>query len=1087
MAEALVQVVLENLSSLIQDEFGLITGVGDEMKKLSSTLTTIQSVLEDAEMKQPESRVIQNWLIKLSDLTYEIDDILDECATQFSISKHRHSTLNRYSLKTILFRRKIGTRMKQVTQELDAVAAERSKFHLREMSVDKPVEFAATRETGSILNVSRVVYGREEDAKKIVGILVNQVNGNQEVSVLPIVGVGGLGKTTLAQLVFKDQRVVDHFDKRIWVCVTGNFDRKRLLKAMIESVEEDEPEKNTRNTDLVAMETLQSRLLKLLNNKKYLIVLDDVWNEDQGEWDKLKNVVACGSTGSSIIVTTRLQKIADMMITRSVVSAHDLKGLSEEQCWMLMREQAFGEMEDEYPNLEAIGKQIANKCAGVPLAAKTLGGVLRFMRTEKEWNYVKESEIWELPQTETSILPALKLSYHHLTFELRRCFAYCAIFPKDSKISKKELIFMWMAHGYISSKRVLEMEDVGNQICDELVRRSLLQYVIHPDTNEPTLVMHDLIHDLAQSIMESKVLGTQAQSTIRQVNLREKSVAFPKSNQPEMDISFILKNFSRLRVFDASMTTIQSLPSTIRELKHVRHLNLSGTKIRTLPESLCGLWNLQVLNLDDCQELETLPKKLRYLINLRHLFLVKCYSLRETPSRIGELKRLKSLGQFIVGHRKGYHLEELQHLDIGGRITIRHLERVGNPMDAKKANLAQKKNLVHLKLFWKTDRIASKSSGEEARYENVLEGLEPHPNLEILEIRGFRGSHFPAWMSNSTVDKVVKIDISFCQNCLRLPQLGKLPHLKSLRLEDLAAVKYISEENQPPHNGLISLVQFPSLETLELSCLPKLKGLLREEQVTGPAEALPNLQRLTIDKCSSFKLPPLKKLERLDCSSSTLASLSKTVLETLTHLCVDFEENTTTCNIPIEKFANLGNLKELRVSKARDSSLLPEQGMRSLKCLSRLWISECETVTCLPEEWLPHLTALEQLVIFKCRELVEIPVGIKCVKELRLIDLAKMACLPEALQNLSSSLKMLFILGLPELSSLPEWLDKLTSLQILYIAECPKIDSFPASIRRMENLRLLSVEKCPGLEMRCLKGKGEDWDKIQHIPRLDIG
>ncbi|KAL7137579.1 hypothetical protein ABFS83_10G102200 [Erythranthe nasuta] len=813
---------------------------------------------------------------------------------------------------------------------------------------------------------------------------------------------------------------------------------------MIESVEEDEPEKNTRNTNL-----------------------------DQGEWDKLKNVVACGSTGSSIIVTTRLQKIADMMITRSVVSAHDLMELSEEQCWMLMREQAFRETEDEYPNLEAIGKRIANKCAGVPLAAKTLGGVLRLMRTEIEWNYVKESEIWELPQKETSILPALKLSYHHLTFELRRCFAYCAIFPKDSKISKKELIFMWMAHVYISSKRVLEMEDVGNQICDELVRRSLLQYVIHPDTNEPNLVMHDHIHDLAQSIMESKIPGTQAQSTnfssassnskIRQVNLREKSVAFPKSNQPEMDISFILKNFSHLRVLDAGMTGIQSLPSTIRELKHVRHLNSSGTKIRTLPESLCGLWNLQVLNLDDCQELETLPKKLRYLINLRHLFLVKCYSLKETPSRIGELKRLKSLGQFIVGHRKGYHLEELQHLDIGGRITIRHLERVGNSMDAKKANLAEKKNLVHLKLFWKTDR------------------LEPHPNLEILEIKGFWGSHFPAWMSNSTVDKVVKIDISFCQNCLRLPQLGKLPHLKSLRLEDLAAVKYISEENQPPQ-------QFPSLETLELSCLPNLKGLLREEQVTGPAEAFPNLQRLTIDKCSSFKLPPLKKLERLDCSSSTLASLSKTVLETLTHLCVDFEENTTTCNnIPIEKFANLGNLKELRVSKARDSSLLPEQVMRSLKCLSRLWISECETVTCLPEEWLPHLTALEQLVIFKCRELVEIPVGIKCVKELRLIDLAKMACLPEALQNLSSSLKTLFIHGLPELSSLPEWLDELTSLQILYIAECPKIDSFPASIRPMENLRLLGVEKCPELERRCSKGKGEDWEKIQHIPRLDIG
>ncbi|KAL7122659.1 hypothetical protein ACP275_01G057100 [Erythranthe tilingii] len=203
MAEAFLGIVLENLSSLIQGEIGLIMGVDEEMNNLFSTLTTIQSVLEDAEMKQLESRSIQNWLIKLSDLTYEIDDILDECATELSKLEHRNSKLNRYSVKKILFRYKIGRRMKQVTAKLDAVAAERSKFHLREMVVDKSIEFSATRETGSVLNESRFIYGREEDAEKIVDILVNQVvNDNEEISVLPIVGVGGLGKTTLAQLVY---------------------------------------------------------------------------------------------------------------------------------------------------------------------------------------------------------------------------------------------------------------------------------------------------------------------------------------------------------------------------------------------------------------------------------------------------------------------------------------------------------------------------------------------------------------------------------------------------------------------------------------------------------------------------------------------------------------------------------------------------------------------------------------------------------------------------------------------------------------------------------------------------------------------
>ncbi|KAL7137585.1 hypothetical protein ABFS83_10G102800 [Erythranthe nasuta] len=470
----------------------------------------------------------------------------------------KNSKLNRYSLKKILFRRKIGTRMKQVTEKLDAVAAERSKFHLRDMVVDKSIEFAASRDNGSILNAFRVVYGREEDAEEIVDILVNQVNDNEEITILPVIGAGGLGKTTLVRLVYNDQRVVEHFDKMIWVCVSDNFDLTTLLKAMIEFAAE------SAATDLANLDTLQHRLREFLNPKKYLLVLDDVWNENQAKWSELKNVLACGSTGSSIIVTTRLKEVADIMGT---LPAHHLSRLSDEQCWMLLKERAFGQEKEEYPNLEAIGKQIVNKCGGVPVA-KVLGGLLRFKREETEWIKVKESEIWELP--ENRILPALRLSYHHLPLALRQCFAYCAVFPRESRIEKGELIFMWMAHGYISPKGALEMEDVGNNICDELVLRSLLQYDSR-DADEKTLIMHNLVRDLAQSIMENKIPGVQVQranvgsasdhSKIREVNLGKKFIAFLKGNQSEMDMSFILNNFFRLRILDASRTRINELSS----------------------------------------------------------------------------------------------------------------------------------------------------------------------------------------------------------------------------------------------------------------------------------------------------------------------------------------------------------------------------------------------------------------------------------------------------------------------------------------------------------------------------------------------
>ncbi|KAL9171783.1 hypothetical protein ABFS82_03G002900 [Erythranthe guttata] len=1075
MAEAFLTTVLEKLSTLIYDEYVRITGVGKEMKKLSDTLTTIQAVVEDAEMKQIESKAIQNWLLKLNDLIYEIDDILDEYATKISKLKHNNSKIGLFNLKNIIFRRETGRRIQQVIEQLDAVAAERTKFHLREIAIERPVEAAAVRETGSRLNESHKVYGRGKDAEKIIDILVNCVGDSEELSILPIIGVGGLGKTTFAQLVYNDQRVVDHFDKRIWVCVSDNFDVKALLKAMIESW--------TRNaSDLANLDALQHRLWELLNNKRYLLVLDDVWNDDQEKWSQLKNVVSCGSKGSSIIVTTRLKKVADIMRT---LPSHYLTGLSKEHCWMLIQERAFGQEKEKFPNLEAIGRQIANKCAGVPLAAKALGGLLRFKRTEKQWIYVKESEIWELPHEETLILPALRLSYHHLPLALRQCFAYCATFPKDTFIRKEELIFMWMAHGYISSRGALEVEDVGNDICNELVLRSLLQHVPNRVTKKPDLIMHDLLHDLAQSIMENKIPGTHvprtanvvtsaSNSKIRQVNLRKKFVAFPTSNQPEMDMSFILSNFFRLRILDASKTGTDELFSAVGNLKHLRHLNLSHTGIRTLPDSLCSLWNLHVLNLDSCKKLEALPKKMRYLTNLRHLFLDDCKSLREMPSKTRELSCLRTLSLFIVGYNNGTRLEELQWLKLGGRLKINYLDRVKDPADAKKANLAEKENLGCLCLNWGSDDSYVPKAREEDIdiHEKVLEALEPHPNLESLVICGFGGRCFPFWMSNSTLERVVEIRISDCVNCSHLPQLGELPHLKTLTLLNVARVEYIIEEEVVQSlNPLISAQHFPSLETLYLRFLHNIKGLIKEQVMTRSTEAFPNLEHLYIEDCSSLKLPQFstcfKKLKRLNCRKLLVASLSKSDLETLTHLVVDFEENSTVAtSITVEMLQSLTNLKMLAIYKADTEELsLPEQGLR-------------------------HLTALETLEIFECPQLVELPDGIKhldnCLNRVHLRDLPKMVSLPKALQRLSSSLRFLRLSGLAELNSLPDWLGDLTSLEELYIEECPKIASLPASIGGMKNLRFLIVKKCPELERRCERAKGQDWHKISHIPNLYI-
>ncbi|KAL7122682.1 hypothetical protein ACP275_01G058700 [Erythranthe tilingii] len=597
---------------------------------------------------------------------------------------------------------------------------------------------------------------------------------------------------------------------------------------------------------------------------------------------------------------------------------------------------------------------------------------------------------------------------------------------------------MWMAHGCISSKGVLEIEDVGNQICDELVLRSLLQYV--PDITEPTLIMHDLVHDLAQSIMENKVPGTQVQRTnfrsasssnkIRQVNLQKKFILFPTSNQSEMDMPLVLKNFLRLRLLDASLTRIESLPCAVGNLKHLRQLNLSGTEISTLPDSICNLWNLQVLNLDDCSMLEALPKKMRYLINLRHLFLEGCGSLEEMPSKIGELTSLRTLSLFIVGRNRGNRLEELQCLKLGGMLTIRHLERVENPTDAKKANLAEKENLRHLYLEWEHENTTvSKSSGEEdiERDEKVLEALEPHPHLETLDIKGFGGRHFPVWMSNSTPAKLVKIYIKSCDNCLHLPQLGELPHLKFLMLTNMARVEYILEDQSG--NRLTSVQQFPSLEKLYLTTLPKMKGLLKEQVMMGSAKAFPNLKELNIK----------------DCNSLFMASLSKRCL-------------------PEGWLRHLTSLEELVIRSCRELVELPEEGIKHLHSLKRVFLYDLPKMVCVPKA-LNHLSS--------------------SLQSLRLCKLEELSSLPEWLGDMTS-LQSLSIYECPKVASLPASIQGMTNLQLLQVHECPKVASLPASIQGMTKLQFLSVQECPEMERRCEREKGEDWHKIAHIPHLYI-
>ncbi|GAU47692.1 hypothetical protein TSUD_245830 [Trifolium subterraneum] len=489
MAEALLEAAFENLNSLLQNELSTLFGIRSKAEKLSTTLNLIKAVLEDAEKKQLTDRSIQVWLQQLKDAVYVLDDILDEC----SIESNRLKGSSAFKPNNIIFRHNIGKRLKDITSRFDEIADMKNKFLLqagvtgKEMTVD----VAEWRQTSSIIAEPKV-YGREDDKEKIVKFLTNQARDSDFLSVYPIVGLGGVGKTTLTQLVYNDPRVsTTNFHTKIWVCVSEVFSVKRILCSIIESIKSEK-------CVALDLDVIQRKVQEQLQGKRFLLVLDDVWNKNeelkfgfsQEKWNQLKSVLSSGSKGSSCLVSTRDDVVASIMGT---CHAHHLCGLSENECWLLFKQYAFGHDREEQVELVEIGKHIAKKCGGLPLAAQALGGLMHSRSGEKEWLEIKDSRIWDSPR-DNYILPALRLSYTYLTPTLKQCFTFCAMFPKDTEILKKELIHLWMAHGFISSRKNLEVEDVGCMIWNELCQKSFFQDIkMDEDSGDISFKMHDLV------------------------------------------------------------------------------------------------------------------------------------------------------------------------------------------------------------------------------------------------------------------------------------------------------------------------------------------------------------------------------------------------------------------------------------------------------------------------------------------------------------------------------------------------------------------------------------------------------------------
>ncbi|KAK9217345.1 hypothetical protein WN943_005972 [Citrus x changshan-huyou] len=488
--------------------------------------------------------------------------------------------------------------------------------------------------------------------------------------------MGGLGKTTLAQLVYNDKQVQDHFDLKAWTCVSDDFDVIRLTKSILLSIASDQ---NVDNHDL---NKLQEELKKKLSQKKFLLVLDDVWNENYNDWDRLRRPFEAGAPGSKIIVTARNQGVAAIMGT---APAYQLKKLSNDDCLSVFAQHSLGS--DKL--LEEIGKKIVAKCDGLPLAAQTLGGLLRGKDDRCDWERVLSTKIWELQEERCDIMPALRVSYYYLSAPLKQCFAYCSLFPKDYEFEEGEIILLWSAVGFLNhGESGNPNEDLGRKFFQELRGRSFFQ---QSSNSISRFVMHDLINDLARwaagetyftleyasevnkqqcfsrnlrhlSYIRGDYDGVQRFEKLYDIqHLRNFLPVMLNSRHGYLAHSILPKLFKlqSLRVFSLRGYYIAELPDSVGDLRYLRHLNLSGTEIKTLPESVSKLYNLHTLLLEGCRRLKKLCADMGNLIKLHHLNNSNTDSLEEMPLGIGKLTCLQTLGNFAVGKDNGSGLRHV--------------------------------------------------------------------------------------------------------------------------------------------------------------------------------------------------------------------------------------------------------------------------------------------------------------------------------------------------------------------------------------------------------------------------------------------
>ncbi|KAG6774937.1 hypothetical protein POTOM_018355 [Populus tomentosa] len=854
-----VQVALEKLASFVAEETRFLGGVRGAIVELQDDLYSMKSFLQDAEERSVSDQGLRAWVKQVRDVAYDAEDILEEFMLRFAPSHGSgfiHYLRNSYrSIRKLSARHRLAVQLQSIKARVKAISERRNAFSLNR--IDMPSTSGATVEKWHDPRLAALyldeadVVGIENPKHLLVSWLVE---GEEKLSSISVVGMGGLGKTTLVKKVYDSHPIRRSFDTHSWVTVSKSFASTELLRVALQgflaTANEPVPDNLQSMTDLQLIDALRNYLWR----RRYVIVLDDIWNANA--WETIKYAFPDCNCGSRIIFTTRLSNLAESIENTSHV--YELQALPENEAWTLFCMKAFrGEHKAVCPpELEEMSRNILKKCEGLPLAIVAIGGLLSKKKNGGlEWKKVQDCLATELKSNNDlgSVRRILQLSYDNLPYYLKQCYLYLSVFPEDYLIKRRKLIRLWIVERFVEEKQGFTMEEVAEEYLNELVNRSLIQVVEKNYFNRvKTCRVHDLMREIIQmkSREESFVMianGTRISKNekVRRLSIHENSeevqsdMRFPYlwsllsfSSHHSFEHGF--RNYKLLRVLNLDRAPLSTFLPGLVELIHLRYLSLRWTMISELPESIRKLKYLEILDLKR-SPVSSLPAGITQLTclcqlrNYRYIFQSSSFfpdthGMR-VPSGIGRLTSLQKLGSVEVN--EDYELvRELGKLTQLRRLGILKL-REEQGMDL----CYTLDRLKHLTALY----LVSLNNTEVLQFDSLS---SPPKYLQRLDLKCSLPA-LPGWIASLQYISKLVLQYSNLKSD-PLKALQKLPSLVVLELRQA----YAGEELCCDPSG------FSKLKRLGLHELERLR------RIRIAKGSMPGLERLDITACTVLETVP---------------------------------------------------------------------------------------------------------------------------------------------------------------------------------------------------------------------------------------